>query len=56
MTNHGRYPFSALPDRPDFDWPEGRRLAVYIGMNSNASRSATASARSSRRAGRSPTC
>ena len=33
MAGHGRYPFSALPDRPDFDWPDGRRLAVYVGMN-----------------------
>lgn len=33
IVDHHRYPFSALPHRPDFHWPDGRRLAVYIGMN-----------------------
>lgn len=33
LAGHGRYPFSAIPDRPVYDWPEGRRLAVYLGMN-----------------------
>ncbi|MEL6963641.1 MAG: polysaccharide deacetylase family protein [Pseudomonadota bacterium] len=33
LSQHHRYPFSALPDRPRFDWPGGARLAVYIGMN-----------------------
>jgi peptidoglycan/xylan/chitin deacetylase (PgdA/CDA1 family) len=33
LAAHGRYPFSAITDRPDFSWPDGRRLAVYIGMN-----------------------
>ena len=33
LPGHGRYDFSAISDRPDFDWPEGRRLAVYLGMN-----------------------
>ena len=28
-----RYAFSPIITRPDFDWPEGRRLAVYIGLN-----------------------
>ena len=31
--NHGRYPYSAIRDRPDFSWPNGKRLAVYLGMN-----------------------
>ncbi|MFT6773240.1 MAG: allantoinase [Paracoccaceae bacterium] len=30
---HNRYPYRAITDRPDFNWPEGRRLAVYLGMN-----------------------
>lgn len=30
---HGRYPYSALPNRPVYDWPGGRRLAVYIALN-----------------------
>jgi allantoinase len=32
-SGHGRYGYSALPDRPVYDWPEGKRLAVYIGLN-----------------------
>ncbi|WP_457108787.1 polysaccharide deacetylase family protein [Methylobacterium sp. P5_C11] len=32
-SGHGRYAYSALPARPVFDWPEGKRLAVYIGLN-----------------------
>ena len=30
---HGRYRYSALPDRPTYDWPDGRRLAVYVALN-----------------------
>ncbi|KQS69372.1 polysaccharide deacetylase family protein [Modestobacter sp. Leaf380] len=30
---HGRYGYSALPDRPVYDWPGGKRLAVYLGLN-----------------------
>ena len=33
LPHHGRYAYSALPQRPDFDWPGGRRLAVYLGVN-----------------------
>jgi peptidoglycan/xylan/chitin deacetylase (PgdA/CDA1 family) len=33
FPHHGRYPYSALPDRPVYDWPGGRRLAVYIALN-----------------------
>ena len=32
-ATHGRYAYSALPDRPVYDWPGGKRLAVYIGLN-----------------------
>lgn len=28
-----RFPYSAIHDRLDFSWPEGRRLAVYLGFN-----------------------
>lgn len=28
-----RYSYSAIVDRPEFDWPDGRRLAVYLGLN-----------------------
>ncbi len=33
VPHHDRYPYSALPDRPVYDWPGGRRLAVYIALN-----------------------
>ena len=32
-TDHGRYPYSALPERPVYDWPGGKRLAVYFALN-----------------------
>jgi peptidoglycan/xylan/chitin deacetylase (PgdA/CDA1 family) len=33
LPSHGRYPFSPIGERPDYDWPGGRRLAFYIGLN-----------------------
>lgn len=33
LTHHNRYPFSPIVNRPDFSWPDGKRLAVYIGVN-----------------------
>lgn len=30
---HGRYPYAPITTRPDFSWPGGRRLAIYLGMN-----------------------
>lgn len=35
-AQHGRYGYSALPDRPVYDWPDGKRLAVYLGVNLEA--------------------
>ncbi len=32
-AHHGRYRYSALPARPTYDWPGGRRLACYIALN-----------------------
>ncbi|WP_018042695.1 polysaccharide deacetylase family protein [Methylobacterium sp. 88A] len=32
-NDHGRYAYSALPDRPVYDWPGGKRLAVYVALN-----------------------
>jgi len=32
-TDHGRYAYSALPHRPVYDWPGGKRLAVYFALN-----------------------
>ena len=33
LTDHGRYRYSAIVDRSEFDWPGGKRLAVYLGLN-----------------------
>jgi allantoinase len=33
VSSHGRYAYTALPDRPVYDWPGGRRLAVYLALN-----------------------
>ncbi|MBE9067373.1 polysaccharide deacetylase family protein [Leptolyngbya cf. ectocarpi LEGE 11479] len=33
LSTHGRYGYSAIVNRPSYNWPEGRRLAVYIGLN-----------------------
>ena len=33
LPTHGRYDYRAIVDRPDYDWPGGARLAVYIGLN-----------------------
>lgn len=33
LATHDRYTYSAITDRPDFTWPNGKRLAVYIGLN-----------------------
>jgi peptidoglycan/xylan/chitin deacetylase (PgdA/CDA1 family) len=33
VAGHGRYAYAPITRRPDFDWPGGRRLAVYFGLN-----------------------
>src|SRR3954447_8319892 len=33
LPSHGRYRYSAIVRRPDYDWPDGRRLAFYVGLN-----------------------
>ncbi len=33
LTHHGRYDFSPITERPDFEWPGGRRLAIHVGLN-----------------------
>ena len=30
---HDRYPYSPISSRADYDWPAGKKLAVYIGLN-----------------------
>jgi len=32
-SDHGRYRYSAIKTRPKYDWPGGKRLAVYLGLN-----------------------
>ncbi len=33
LPHHDRYPYSAIVERAAYDWPEGKRLAFYIGLN-----------------------
>ena len=33
LPHHERYDYSALPSRPNYDWPGGKRLAIYLGIN-----------------------
>ncbi|MEJ1158615.1 polysaccharide deacetylase family protein [Prosthecomicrobium sp. N25] len=33
LPTHGRYRYSPIAGRPTWEWPGGRRLAVYIGLN-----------------------
>ena len=33
LAGHGRYEYVPITRRPDFDWPDGKRLAVYLAIN-----------------------
>jgi allantoinase len=33
LNKHDRYPYRPIPDRPDFTWPDGKRLALCICNN-----------------------
>jgi len=33
LKGHERYPYSAITRRPDYAWPGGARLALYLGFN-----------------------
>jgi peptidoglycan/xylan/chitin deacetylase (PgdA/CDA1 family) len=33
LKHHGRYDYVPLRGRPDYSWPEGKRLAVYFALN-----------------------
>src|SRR5712691_7830551 len=33
LPYHDRYAYSSIVDRPDYSWPDGKRLAVYLGLN-----------------------
>jgi peptidoglycan/xylan/chitin deacetylase (PgdA/CDA1 family) len=32
LPSHGRFPYQSIVSRPDFDWPGGKRLAVYFAL------------------------
>jgi allantoinase len=32
LPSHARFEYSPITTRPDFEWPDGRRLAVYIAV------------------------
>ena len=36
LPTHGRYDYSNITKRPDYDWPGGKRLAVYVALNIEA--------------------
>ena len=33
LPDHGRFGYQSINDRPDWSWPGGARLAVYLGYN-----------------------
>lgn len=33
LRTHGRYDYSNITKRPDYSWPGGQRLAVYVAVN-----------------------
>jgi allantoinase len=33
LPYHNRYSYSAIKSRPTYNWPEGKKLALYIGIN-----------------------
>jgi allantoinase len=33
IPDHGRYEFSAINERPQYDWPDKKRLAVYVAVH-----------------------
>ncbi|WP_291296038.1 polysaccharide deacetylase family protein [Elioraea sp.] len=33
LPSHGRYDYSGIAERADYTWPNGARLAVYLGVN-----------------------
>jgi peptidoglycan/xylan/chitin deacetylase (PgdA/CDA1 family) len=33
LPTHGRYDYSGIRGRPRYDWPAGKRLAVYVAIN-----------------------
>ena len=38
LKKHNRYDYSPITERADYDWPEGKRLAVYFGLSTMLAR------------------
>ena len=36
LKTHGRYDYSSLPNRAQYEWPNGTKFAVYVAMNIEA--------------------
>jgi allantoinase len=36
LRRHGRYVYSPITERPVYDWPDGKRLAIYVALNIEA--------------------
>lgn len=36
LRTHGRYDYSPITERPDYTWPNGARLALYVGLGIEA--------------------
>jgi allantoinase len=36
LKTQSRYPYSSLPSRPKYEWPNGAKVAVYVAMNVEA--------------------
>ena len=33
LASHDRFTYSPITERPDFTWPDGRRLAIHLSLN-----------------------
>ena len=33
LPHHNRFDYSAIVDRPDYSWPDGKRLALHVATN-----------------------
>jgi peptidoglycan/xylan/chitin deacetylase (PgdA/CDA1 family) len=33
LSDHGRFPYSSIVERPSFSWPQEKKLAVYLALN-----------------------
>ena len=45
LPTHRRYAYSNITTRPDYSWPTGARLAVYVALHANHPRELTPAAR-----------